>query len=107
MATPIVELTRHAIRSWRSLAALDSYRRLESNADRSAEFLSDNPPRGRTQARMWQFLRKATTRSFRQDCRPATGFNGAEMIAQPHLPLQKTKVPSTIIRGCGHVDTHD
>jgi hypothetical protein len=29
------------------------------------------------------------------------------MIAQPHLPLQKTKVPSAMIRGCGHVDTHD
>jgi hypothetical protein len=107
MATPIVELTRHAIRSWRSLAALDSCRRPDSNADRSAELLSDNPPRGRTQARMWQFLRKATTRSFRKHCRPATGFNGGEMIAQPHLPLQEMKVPSTIIRGCGHVDTHD
>jgi hypothetical protein len=64
MATPIVELTRHAIRSWRSLAALDSRRRLDSNADRSAEFLSDNLPPGTTQARIWQFGRKATTRSF-------------------------------------------
>ena len=58
MATPIVELTRHATRSWRSLAAQDSRRRLDSNADRSAEFLSDNLPPGTTQARIWQFRRK-------------------------------------------------
>jgi hypothetical protein len=105
-ATSIVELTRHAIRSWRSLAALNTCRRLDSNADRSAEFLSDSLSCGTTQVRKWQFLRKATTRSFRQDCCPATGFNGSERIAQPRLPVQKTKLPSTIIRGCSHVDTH-
>jgi hypothetical protein len=48
-ATPVVELTRHAIHAWRSLAALDTCRRLDSNADRSADFLSDNLPRGTTQ----------------------------------------------------------
>jgi hypothetical protein len=29
------------------------------------------------------------------------------MIAQPHLLLQTTKVSCALIRGCGHVDTHD
>ena len=80
MATPIVELTRHAIRSWRGLAALGTCRRLHSNADRSAEFLADKLPRGKTQAGIWQFLRKATTRSFKQGCCPATGFNRGKMI---------------------------
>ena len=51
-ATPIVELTRHAIRAWRSLAALNTRSRLDSNADSSAEFLSDDLPRGTTQVRM-------------------------------------------------------
>jgi hypothetical protein len=37
-ATPIVELTRHAIRSWRSLAALGTGRRPGSDTDRSAQF---------------------------------------------------------------------
>lgn len=46
-ATPIVELTRHAIRAWRGLAA---------NADRSAEFLSDTLPRRTMQVGKWQFL---------------------------------------------------
>ena len=46
-ATPIVELTRHAIRAWRGLAA---------NADRSAEFLSDTLPRRTMRVGKWQFL---------------------------------------------------
>jgi hypothetical protein len=43
---PIVELTRHAIRSWRSLAALDTCRRLDCIADRSVELMANTVESG-------------------------------------------------------------
>ena len=54
-ATPIVALTRHAIRSWRGLAAADTCRRLDSDADISSEFPSGPVARGRTRVRLWRF----------------------------------------------------
>jgi hypothetical protein len=77
-AAPIVEMTRHAIRSWRSLAAPDTSRRLDSDADGSAEFPSDTMPRRRARVTLRRFRGKATTRGFEQDCCPAAGFNGRE-----------------------------
>jgi hypothetical protein len=105
-ATPIVELTRHAIRSWRSLAALGTCRRPHSDTGRSAQFRFGTLSRRRARVRAWRFPGKATTRGFEQEYCPATGFNRSEAIAQPHLPVQEAKLPDTIIRSCSHVDTH-
>ena len=54
-ATPIVELTRHAIRSWRGLAAADTCRRLDFDADISSEFPSGTVAHRRTRVRLWWF----------------------------------------------------